>query len=494
MSTTLGQLIQGLPELACDGSVATPLQGITLDSRQAGKGILFAALPGSSRDGRDYIPAAIEAGSRVILHDGRTPLPHHPGLISLSHPNPRQLLGQLCARFYDHPEQQLRTIAVTGTNGKTTVAGLCAAILEHLGQTVGLLGTNGSWIAGKKRPANHTTPDATTLYPLLREMVDAGCQWLVMEASSHALDQHRMEGITPAAALFTNLTRDHLDYHGDMEHYFQAKAKLFSHHQPELAVLPTGTPWAERLQTLCQDNGIRTLTSSQQSNGADLTIKDLHCSMAGSRFSLCWQGQQAAVALQTPGHFNVENALLAATALLGLGFSLPLVAEGLNHFTGVAGRMQRIDLGQPYAVVVDYAHTPDALERLLQTAQQLTPGQIHLLVGCGGDRDRGKRPLMGAIAAQRADHLVVTDDNPRSEDPAQIRREVLAGCREGQAHWVEIADRADAIKQLIRQASAGDSVIIAGKGHEKVQISAAGSQPFDDVAVATQAIQSMQGS
>ncbi|ABK43279.1 UDP-N-acetylmuramoylalanyl-D-glutamate--2,6-diaminopimelate ligase [Magnetococcus marinus MC-1] len=483
MRHTLKSLAANIDQLTVLGDGETVITQLCNDSRLCEPGSLFAALPGSRVDGRDYIPQALELEAAAILHDGSLSLdPNTPQLI---HPDPRRALAHVAAAFYGQPQKKLKSIVITGTNGKSTVASMCATILRHSGQRVGLISTVGIDIEGQKLATSHTTPDAITLYGLLADMVQANCRWLVMEASSHALDQHRLVGIQPDVALFTNLSRDHLDYHGDMGAYFQAKAKLFREYHPKLALLPSSDAHAQALNSICREQGVAVQTYGRVARQG-VYAKQISAAIDCTRFVLQQKNQSAPVTLMAPGRFNLDNALAAASACLGMDLDLETVAEGLNRFQSVAGRVQAIHEGQNFAVLVDFAHTPDALDRLLSSLRPLTPGKLWVVFGCGGDKDSGKRPHMGECAGRLAHFPIITDDNPRSEDPAAIRAQIMRGCRNRNAQ--EMDDREDAITYALVNAQPGDTVVIAGKGHEQSQIGAHGATPFSDAEVARQAL------
>jgi UDP-N-acetylmuramoyl-L-alanyl-D-glutamate--2,6-diaminopimelate ligase len=378
---------------------------------------------------------------------------------------------------------------VTGTNGKTTTAFLVRALLEADGRQTGLLGTVKSVIGGAERPVERTTPEAIDLQRTFREMLEGGDAACAMEVSSHALDLHRADAIHFAAAIFTNLTQDHLDFHGTMEEYFQAKRRLFVEAGPRRAVVNVDDAYGARLASELPE----AITFAIERE-ATYRARDLRTGLGGSRFTLDGPDGELELASPLPGRFNVYNVLGALAAVRELGVPLDTAAAAIGTAGHVPGRFQPVDAGQDFAVLVDYAHTPDSLENVLRAARGLladaSPGQggrVHVVFGCGGDRDRGKRPLMGEIAVRLADRVIVTSDNPRSEDPEAIIREILAGAGAGVEHD---ADRRRAIGAAIAGARSGDVVVIAGKGHEQGQEFAAGRKiPFDDVAVAREALE-----
>ncbi|MBF0401267.1 MAG: UDP-N-acetylmuramoyl-L-alanyl-D-glutamate--2,6-diaminopimelate ligase [Magnetococcales bacterium] len=473
-----------------------PITGLSADSRQVAPGFLFAALAGTRTVGSHFVTAALAAGAVAVLHDGSLELPA--SVAQFSHPNPRHALALLAAAFYGNPARQMRMVAITGTNGKTSTAAMVEAILLQQGERVGVIGTTGIRYPGFEQANPLTTPDPVALHRQLRNMADNRCSSVVMEVSSHALDQHRTAGIPWQVAVFTHLSRDHLDYHQTEQAYFDSKAALFLRDGPARAVIGIEEPWGQRLAQRC----LGVLPVATFSIGPPVHAPvvppltdpalvaqpfyadDIALSWLGCRFRLHTPVGTLPVTLPGAGRFNVANALAAAATGWQLGIPEATIAAGLRQFSPAPGRMQTVQGGQPFAVVVDYAHTPDALERVLQTARSLTTGRIIAVFGCGGERDSGKRPLMGQVAARLAEQTIVTDDNPRSEDPQAIRDAIVQGCRQEAGSVEVLPDRAEAIAHAIAMADPGDAVIIAGKGHETVQITAKGCQPFDDVQTA----------
>ncbi|MEO5339362.1 MAG: UDP-N-acetylmuramoyl-L-alanyl-D-glutamate--2,6-diaminopimelate ligase [Magnetococcus sp. MYC-9] len=483
----------------CEGLQVTgpdPLiRGLSADSRQVAEGTLFAALPGVHTSGNHFVQQALEAGAVAILHDGRLALPD--GVTQLCHPQPRQALAWLAAAFYGHPARRMTMIAITGTNGKTSTAAMIEAILNRRPEQrgVGVIGTTGIRHPGGQQPNPMTTPDPVALQGHLRAMADQGCDAVVMEVSSHALDQFRTAGIPWRVAVFTHLTRDHLDYHGSEQAYFDSKAALFLRDAPATAVIGIDEPWGALLAERCAGRmplatfrmGCETPPLAQPPTPVawqPFCAEAIELSWLFSRFRLRRVGATLDISLPCAGRFQIANAMAAAATGWQLGLADPIIVEGLRHFQPAPGRMQLVQSGQPFAVVVDYAHTPDALQRVLQTARTVTKGRIITVFGCGGERDTGKRTLMGQVAARLAEHTIVTDDNPRSEAPRAIRQAILEGCRQETGRHEEVADRDQAIGRALALATPEDAVIIAGKGHETVQITADGPQPFDDVQTA----------
>ncbi|WP_344479287.1 UDP-N-acetylmuramoyl-L-alanyl-D-glutamate--2,6-diaminopimelate ligase, partial [Kineococcus aurantiacus] len=422
--------------------LATPVLGVTLDSRRVAPGDLYAALPGANVHGARFSDQAARAGAVAVLTDpaGREQA-EATGLPVLVVDTPRAVLGDLASRVFGRPGEALTTFGVTGTNGKTTTAYLVEAVLRSAGWTTGLLGTVETRIAGERVGSVRTTPEAPDLHALLARMVAAGVRGCALEVSSHALALHRVDGLVLDVAAFTNLSQDHLDFHGSMEDYFAAKAQLFTpaHSRRGVVWVDPDQPWGARLAAR---SGVPVETVGT-GPGVDWRVGDVVTDRARSTFRLTGPGADLHLTCPLPGDFNVANAALAVVSALRLGLAAATVERGLAAAEGVPGRMQPVVRDGAPLVVVDYAHTPDALDRVLRTLRALTPGRLVALVGAGGDRDRGKRPLMGAAAAAVADVVVVTDDNPRSEDPAAIRAAVLAGAREahGAGEVVEVADR-----------------------------------------------------
>ena len=443
-----------LRDLVVTGSPEVDISRAVHDSRLVGPGVLFCCVPGARHDGHDHAVAAVAAGAVALLVERPLGL----GVPELLVPSVRDAMGPLAAELVGRPSEQLSVVGVTGTNGKTTTVHLLGAILETAGQSCGVIGT----LTGAR-----TTPEAPELQERLAEMRDEGRVAVAMEVSSHALDLHRVDGTRFRVSVFTNLSRDHLDYHGDMASYFQAKARLFEPDLCDLAVLNLDEPHGRLLRDV----------ASVPSVGYSLEdAEDLVLGVDGSRFR--WRG--VAVHVPLAGRFNVANALAAATAAAELGVTPEQVAEGLAAAGSVPGRFERIDVGQPFLAAVDYAHTPDGLEQLLLTAQELAgSGQVVLVFGAGGNRDVTKRPEMGEVAARLADVVLVTTDNARDEDPAVIIAQVESGMEDVRSVRI-VPDRRNAIAQAVSLTRAGDVLLIAGKGHESTQIIGTSVGAFDD--------------
>ena len=435
--------------------------GICYDTRTMKPGCLFVALPGYKTDGHRYIAQALERGAAAVLCQ-HPPEGEGPWLVT---PDARAALAAVSANWFGHPARDLTLLAVTGTNGKTTTTYLLKAMLEGvLGARVGLIGTNQNMVGEEVLPAHRTTPESYEVQQLLREMADAGCTHVVMEASSHALVLHRLDGLRFRAGIFTNLTQDHLDFHGTMEAYRDAKGLLFR--QSDTAVLNLDD---EAGRYFARTVAVPRLTYSERRDEADLTAKNLRLFPDRVEFEAVAAGAISRVRLPIPGGFTVYNALGVLTCGLALGLPLADCADALAKAPGVKGRIEVVPVPADFAVIIDYAHTPDALENILTTVRDFTAGRVICLFGCGGDRDRTKRPQMGAIAGSLADVAVVTSDNPRTEEPEAIIRDILPGLEGTAAEVVVEPDRRAAIRRALSLAKPGDTVVLAGKGHETYQ-------------------------
>jgi len=462
---------------------------LAYDSHAVRPGTLFFCVPGHERDGHEFAAAAVGAGAAALVVERSLGL----GVPELLVDSVRAAMGPLAARFYGDPAARLKVIGVTGTNGKTTTAHLVRALLEAEGHRCGLLGTVRSVIGGVEQDAVRTTPEAIDLQRALRAMLDGGETHCAMEVSSHALALGRTGATRFAAAVFTNLTQDHLDFHATMEDYFQAKRLLFAPPAPapapDVSVVNLDDPYGRRLAG--ELDGAVTFAIDAE---ADYCAREVGVSLTGSRFRLFTPAGERTVALPLAGRFNVANALAALAACHSLGCDIDTLVGALERGVHVPGRLEPVQEGQGFAVLVDYAHTPDSLQNVLDAAHDLGPGRVICVVGAGGDRDRAKRPLMGEIGARLADVLVVTSDNPRSEDPEAIVAEVMTGAeraqRPQQAAPVQAeVDRRVAIERAVALARDGDVLVIAGKGHEQGQELAGGLKvPFDDVTVAREAL------
>jgi UDP-N-acetylmuramoyl-L-alanyl-D-glutamate--2,6-diaminopimelate ligase len=447
------------------------VRDLAYDSRRVQDGTLFFCVPGAVADGHDHAAAAVAAGACALIVERELPLPVPQIVVDSC----RAAMGPIADVFFGRPSERLLVLGVTGTNGKTTTAYLQHAILAAAGHTAGLLGTIERRIGGVAEPAQRTTSEAIDLQRDLRRMLDAGDTACAMEVSSHALDQQRVAGVRFAAAAFTNLTQDHLDYHADMEAYFAAKALLFDGRCPTAA--NADDAYGRRLPA--------DLRFGLATPGAEVRAEDVRYGAHGTAFRLRTPWGDAEVATRLVGRFNVENALAAVSSAGLAGVPLAAIVTGLEGVAGVPGRLEVVSGDRPFAVIVDYAHTADALENVLRALRPLATGRLIVVFGCGGDRDRGKRPTMARVACALADEVIITTDNPRSEDPLAIITEVAAGA-DGR-HAVE-PDRRRAIERAIAAAAPGDVVLIAGKGHEQGQDVAGSITPFDDRVVACEVL------
>lgn len=460
--------------------------GITADSRRVKPGYLFLAYPGVQSDGRNYIAQAIEAGAIGVMFDDadftwqENWRVSHQGVRHL-----KQAVGAMAADFYRQPSRKLNVVGVTGTNGKTSVSHWLAQSLNYLGQKTAVLGTVGNGFINATSAASNTTPDAILLQAMLAEYLALDAQAVVMEVSSHGLDQGRVNGVEFDLAVFTNLSRDHLDYHGSMEAYAQAKQTLFSWPSLKCAVINSDDAFGASLLAKLKAESKPAL-SYGFSAAADVCASQLSLHEAGLSMQVTYKQSRAQLHAPVLGRFNAYNVLAVLTALLAMDVSLAEAMTALGQLQSVPGRMQQCGGGDLPLVVVDYAHTPDALEKVLMTLREQAPQQLICVFGCGGERDAGKRPLMGSVAAALADQVIVTSDNPRGESPQAIIAEVVRGI--SGSYQVE-PDRALAIKRAIQSAQPGDIVLLAGKGHETYQEVAGVKQPFDDVEQARLALE-----
>jgi UDP-N-acetylmuramoyl-L-alanyl-D-glutamate--2,6-diaminopimelate ligase len=469
-------------EVRGTGDLATRVSGATLDSRRVTPGDLYAAVPGSHGHGADYWPQAREGGAVAVVTDAEGSSCIGADVPTLVVPQVRPVLGRVAAVVFGEPATSLRMIGVTGTQGKTTTTRLIESGLSGAGVQAAVIGTVGTRMLGEDVASVLTTPEAPELHHLLRVMVDRGVEACAMEVSSHALVMGRVEGVVFDVAVFLNLGRDHLDFHPTMDDYFAAKAMLFDPAHSRCGLVNVDDPYGRRLLDL---TGVPVQTFSPSGADADWRATDVELSATGASFHVHGpDGLQVAAGCPVPGDFNVTNALAAVAAATTAGYDAQTVATAIAAGPGVPGRLERIDEDQEFQVVVDYAHKPDAVSAAIATLRPVTEGKLIVVLGAGGDRDPGKRPVMGQIAADGADVLVVTDDNPRTEDPAAIRAAVLAGTRGRRATVVEIGDRRAAIAEAVHRAGPGDVVLIAGKGHETGQEVAGVVHPFDDRSVA----------
>ena len=477
----LAEVTSELPVRELRGNGATAVSDVTFRSDEAAPGSLFFCVPGDRADGHDFAADAISRGAAALVVERWLPVT----VPQVRVPVVRESMGPVSAAFFDHPARFMRTVGITGTNGKTTVTYLLESILHEAGLVAALIGTTGARIGGEPVPFARTTPEAPDLQRLLARMVALGVGGVALEVSSHGLDQHRVDGTSFDAAVFTNLGQDHLDYHGTMDEYFAAKARLFTPALAARAAIGIDSSWGERMVKACEIPA----TTFGRSRGADLRATDVSVSAAGLSFEV--GGVRVASPLR--GDFNVSNCLASFAAARVLEIDSEAIVRGIAGVANVSGRMERVDAGQPFLVLVDYAHTPEGLDRVLHAARSLGAGRVLVVFGCGGDRDRAKRFPMGRAATAGADHAVITSDNPRSEDPDAIIAEVERGAREGGGSYVVEPDRRTAIRLALHAAGPRDVVVIAGKGHETRQEFADGSVAFDDRVVAAQELRALRG-
>jgi UDP-N-acetylmuramoyl-L-alanyl-D-glutamate--2,6-diaminopimelate ligase len=482
------QLLDGAEYVAQQGNLQ--IAGLDYDSRRVRPGWCFVAIHGETTDGNRYIDAALNAGAVAVVSDS---LPPRSGVAWAQVQHGRRALARLSANYYARPAERLSISGLTGTNGKTTTAFILNAMLRAAGRKAALVGTVEYRIGEEVLPAPHTTPEALELNQLFARAVGAGCAEAVMEVSSHALEQQRVYGVPFDVAVFTNLTRDHLDYHGTMEEYFASKTLLFKGlgtEPPRAGVINVEDEYGQRLIKLLKKQ--RELITYGIDSG-DFRAKDLSIEKSGTRFTLVTPAGQYPIWSPLLGRVNVLNLIAASAAAYARNVEPRAVVLAADELAQVPGRFQRVDVGQPFTVIVDYAHTDDALRNLTAVAREFLaqrggPGRVITVFGCGGDRDRSKRPLMGEAAGAGSDFVVLTSDNPRSENPLDIMNDALPGLQRSGTRYTLEPDRTTAITLAIHQAEPGDIVLIAGKGHEKVQLTAAGAIPFDDIEIARNAL------
>ena len=454
------------------GPADVGVSGVSYNSKTTRPGDAFFCIRGFAHDGHDFAADAASKGAAALVVERELPGVHVPQFLVA---NSRVALALGSSAFYGEPSRSVDVVGLTGTNGKTTTAYLVDAIARKAGRRTGLIGTVETRVGDLALPSGRTTPESSDLQRLLAHMRDDGVSSVAMEVSSHAIDLHRVDGVRFAVAGFTNLTQDHLDYHHTLEEYFSVKRRLFTEFEVGRRVINIDDPLGEDIAREVED-----VVTVGRSSKAMVRASDERLTALGARFVLETQAGSAEVSLPLAGAYNVSNALVAAGCGLALGIPLADVVAGLEAAQQVPGRIERIDCGQPFAVVVDYAHTPDSLEKATMAMRSVTDGRVIVVFGCGGDRDPEKRPLMGAAAGRSADVVIVTSDNPRSEDPVGIILQIEDGLRTSSAEYEVIVDRRHAIERAIAIARPGDSVLVAGKGHEDYQIFAERTIHFDD--------------
>lgn len=469
----LSELIAGTT-ITATAATDPVVTGLALDSRSVKAGNLFAALPGSNVDGAKFIPDAIRQGAGAILVDAQTPISELESVAILRAEDPRRALAQLAARFFT--PQPETTVAVTGTSGKTSVADFTRQLWISAGRSAASIGTIGVITKNEARYGALTTPDTVTLHKTIAELAGAGVDHLAMEASSHGLDQRRLDGVRLKAAAFTNLGRDHLDYHSDMDAYLRAKLRLFDSVLPNdgTAVVFADDDYAEKFIDTAKKRSQRILRVGRR--GDTVRLHDVKRDGFAQRIDVSLDGKRHQIKLGLVGDYQVSNTLVAAGLAFATGSSIDDVVSGIHDLKGVAGRLEIVGQSKGALMIIDYAHKPEALQAALSACRPFASGRLIAVFGCGGDRDKGKRPIMGSIASRDADVAIVTDDNPRTEDPGKIRQEITTG----NAGLIEIGDRRAAIQKAVAMASTGDVIVVAGKGHETGQIIGSETVPFSD--------------
>ena len=473
----MSQLLTAPPSALAE----TEITKITNNSRQVAPGTLFFCIRGSKSDGHTYASSAYAAGAAAIVCERDCGVPNQ-----ILVEDTRAAYALCCAAWFDHPAEKLKLVGVTGTNGKTSVTRLICSMLRASGHHVGLMGTIENLVDEQPLPAKNTTPDAYELHEMLDCMAKAGCDYAVMEVSSHALDQKRVYGLHFAAALFTNLTQDHLDYHGDMESYKQCKKKLFQ--MCDTAIINLDDPAGPELLA---GLSCKTVTYALDNEQACYIAKNVECTASGVHFELVGYSVIGRVRFGTPGRFSVYNALAAGVCALELGIPLAAVTEALNQIDGVKGRAEVVPTGRDFTVIIDYAHTPDGLQNICSTLRAIKTGRLITLFGCGGDRDKTKRPLMGKIAAEQSDFIIVTSDNPRTELPGNIIDDILVGLEGDNTPRTVIENRREAIFYAIDNAKPDDIILLAGKGHETYQVLGTETVSFDEREIVAEALKSL---
>ena len=489
-AATLGGVARAVDGTLTGGDAAASVFDVTHDSRQARAGSLFVAIRGEKADGNRFASDVMKRGAVGVVSDIQRPDDFEGAWIQVE--DARRALALAAGEVHGHPSRELKLVGVTGTNGKTTTAYLVAAVVEAAGESVALVSTVEYRVAGERQPALHTTPEASDLQRILRRAVESGCRIAVMESSSQALDLRRCDGLSYEVAAFTNLTRDHLDYHGTMETYFDAKRRLFDGRlgePPRVSVLNADDEYGRRLSQELSSAPGRVLRYAIDSE-AEVSARGVEFSMSGTRMTLVTPEGEREVTSPIVGRPHVYNILTAAACAHALGIGLDATVAALKTCGGAPGRFERVAHAGDFAVVVDYAHTDDALRNVLRTAREVTRGRVITVFGCGGDRDRTKRAPMGEAAASLSDVTIATSDNPRTEDPEAILRDVEVGLRAVGKPYLKIVDRREAIQRAIEEARAGDLVVIAGKGHEDYQIIGTEKRHFDDREVALEALSS----
>jgi UDP-N-acetylmuramoyl-L-alanyl-D-glutamate--2,6-diaminopimelate ligase len=490
----LRELLDILDEKKTAGPLDTEVSGLAYDSRVVEEGDAFFCIKGLVTDGHLYAADAVSRGASVLFVEREPEGELDTEVVVVTVPDTRYAMANLASGFHGNPSKKLKLVGVTGTNGKTTTCYLVESILKRAGFVAGLIGTVENHIGDTVEPVKRTTPESLDLQRLLKRMVDEGVQAAVMEVSSHALELHRASGCDFDVVVFTNLTQDHLDFHISIEEYFGAKRRLFEGDEfgaGRRAVVNLDDEFGRRL---LEETDLPT-SSFGLDPSADVRADRVRISSEGNHFTLAYQNREIEMATRLQGGFNVYNCLAAAAVGVEMEIEPESIAAGLSALEGVPGRFENIDCGQPFTAIVDYAHTPDGIRNVLEACAEVTTGRVIIVVGCGGDRDRSKRPLMGKVAAEMSDLCIITSDNPRSEDPEAIIEMIVDGVRTkfGEDRYTVVVDRRAAIRRAVQEAADGDLVVIAGKGHESGQIFADRVIPFDDRQVLRECLEEVTG-
>lgn len=477
----LQDTISEVPYMKIRGNTAIEVKGIAYDSRVVKEGYIFVCIKGLKTDGHNYASIAADKGAIAVIAENDVEIPEGITLISTS--DSRTALALVSAAFFGYPTKSMKLIGVTGTNGKTTTTYMIKSILEKCGYKVSLIGTISNIIDNIEVEAERTTPESYDLQELFYNMKNVSTDYCVMEVSSHSLELKRVAGCVFNVGVFTNLTRDHLDFHVTFENYYQAKLKLFE--QSETAVINADDQYGDRMINTVS---IPVISYSEE-KCSDVVAENVDITSKYTKFDLKYKGETVTVSIPLPGRFNVYNALAAASACISEGISLEKIKEGLEYIKGISGRSEVIDSGRGFTLVIDYAHTPDGLENILNTVREYAKGRIITLFGCGGDRDKTKRPIMGEVAAKLSDICIVTSDNPRTEEPMDIIKDIIPGVLKTSKDYIIIEDRREAIKKAIDTAKAEDVIVIAGKGHETYQILKDKTIHFDEREIVSEVLQ-----
>ncbi len=470
-----------MPDVTADiGNI--DIKGVTNDSRKVKSGWAFVCVNGALADGHDFVESALKNGASVVVAERDVGAP-----VQLLVEDTHKIYAKMCAAWFHNPAKSLKIIGVTGTNGKTSVTYMIKSILEYNGEKVGLIGTIQNMIGDEVLVSNNTTPGVYELQELFAKMKSAGCRYVIMEVSSHALHQRRVEGLQFSVGIFTNLTQDHLDYHITMENYMLAKRKLFEN--AKLSIVNFDDEYSEKMVSGLEKEIV---TYSAKSDDATYTAKNINYRTDGVDYEFVGYGTISRIRLSTGGRFSVYNSMCAVIAAIKLGFSAASAATALSQISGVKGRAEVVPTGRDFTVIIDYAHTPDGLENILKTFRECKKNRLVVLFGCGGDRDKTKRPIMGKIATDYADFTIVTSDNPRTENPSAIIEDILAGITDKKAAYTVIENRKEAIEYAIKNAQKDDVLVLAGKGHETYQILGRDTIHFDEREVIAEVLATLE--